>query len=147
VGSKINLPNVRGISNLSNEWAGERQASSKTQQERILLDSPKGIALLPGIRNFLGMSPNARPLQIYNFVMRNTDLTAHIADNTLPVRSRYRSTAMGKRFQKDIGQDLGLDTILDDADDKWALKTGFVNAWNSLNWIFNDENDDSNEYS
>lgn len=123
------------VGDLSNDRTGEKQESAKLQQGTVPLDSPEGAAQLVDIRSFLGMSPDARPLEIWNFVQRNGDLAWYMEHNTPPLHRRYLGSWMGTRFQKD----LGLETLLETDDEKWEIKNGFSLAWKSLRWTFDDE--------
>ena len=120
------------VGELSDEWAKRGRSRPDPPQTRISLDSPEGIARLADIRLFLGMRPDTKSLDIWNFATRNNDLMTNITGGTLPIRHRHLGQAKRPGFHRDPG----LDTVSDFADDKWELRKGFVDVWNSLNWTF-----------
>jgi hypothetical protein len=122
----------RCVGELSDEWAERGMSRPHPPQVKAPLDSPEGIARLADIRLFLGMRPDAKPLDAWNFASRNNDLMANITCSTLPIRHRHIGQAKRPGFDRDPG----LGTVSDFADDKWELRKGFVDVWNSLNWSF-----------
>jgi hypothetical protein len=120
------------VNDLSDEYAKRGMSRPYPPVVKIPLDSPKGIALLADIRLFLGMRPGTEPLDIWNFAARNNDLMGYITGNTLPIRHKKIAQAKRPGFDRDPG----LNTVLDYADDKWRLREGFIDIWNSLHWNF-----------
>lgn len=120
------------VGGLSDEWAERGRSRPHPPHVKVPLDSPEGLARLVDVRSFLGMRPDTKPLDIWNFAVRNKDLMANITSSTLPVRHRH----LGQAKRPGYDRDPGLDTIQDFADDKWELRKGFVDVWNSLNWTF-----------
>jgi hypothetical protein len=117
---------------LSDEWAERGMSRPHPPQAKAPLNSPEGIARLAEIRLLLGMKPDAKPLDVWNFATRNNDLMANITGSTLPIRHRHIGQAKRPGFDRDPG----LGTVSDFADDKWELRKGFVDVWSSLNWTF-----------
>jgi hypothetical protein len=120
------------VNDLSDEYAKRGMSRPDPPVVKIPLDSPKSIARLADIRLFLGMRPGTEPLDIWNFAARNNDLMGFITDNTLPIRHRKIGQAKRPGFDRDPG----LDKVLDYADEKWGLREGFIDIWNSLHWNF-----------
>jgi len=120
------------VGELSDEWAERGRSRPNPPKAKISIDSPEGIARLADIKLFLGMRPDTKPLDIWNFATRNHDLIANITGSTLPIRHKHLGGAKRPGFERDPG----LDTISDFADDKWELRKGFVDVWNSLDWTF-----------
>jgi hypothetical protein len=120
------------VGGLSDEWAERGRSRPDPPPTKIPLDSPEGITGLADIRVFLGMGPDTKPLDIWNFATRNNDLIGNITGSTLPIRHRHLGQAKRPKFDRGPR----LDTISDFADDKLELRKVFVDVWNSLDWTF-----------
>jgi len=118
------------VGGLSNEWAERGRSRPNPPQTKVPLDSLEGITGLADIRVFLGMRPDTKPSDIWNFATRNNDLIENITASTLLIRHRHLGQAKRPGFDRDPG----LDTVSDFADDKLELRKGFADVWNSLDW-------------
>jgi hypothetical protein len=121
----------KSVDDLSQEVERGRSRPNPPQA-KVQLDSPEGIAQLADIRLFLCMRSDTKPVDIWDFATRNGDLVGFITGDRLPIRNRKVRPARRRGFDRDPG----LETVLDYADDKMELRTGFVEVWNSLNWTF-----------
>lgn len=102
------------VGGLSDEWAEAGMSRPEIPKVMVPLDSEEGIARLADIRSFLGMRPDTKPLDIWNFAINNNDLMANITGSTLPVRHRHLGQARRPGFDRDPG----LETVSDFADEK-----------------------------
>jgi hypothetical protein len=106
------------------------QEELKQQRCLLPLDSEGGKAVLAEIKEYLSLSVESTPAEVFALQNRIPSLFKSIKEGKVPLRPRSRVPTRKKYWKRDIG----LRRPARVSDERWTINSEFVRAWDALRW-------------